>query len=116
MPATAARKAFVGQALRFETAAGVSATASPSSTELERETCLDVLANAATLASSQASLYSIGRRLYSLTAFQVQHRLKIGDTITLDDQNFAAAKDVIVWSITERAAAGKRVTDLVVYG
>lgn len=51
-----------------------------------------------------------------MTAFQVQHRLKIGDTITLDDQNFAAAKDVIVWSITERAAAGKRVTDLVVYG
>ena len=117
MPATDARKAFVGQPLRFETSTGVSTTAYPSAEEIEIETNLDVLANAQSLAASLTSLYAAGRNLYTVEAFKVQLKLKRGDTVTYKHpQFFPAGKDFIVWSITERVAGGELKTILTLYG
>ena len=117
MPATAARKAFVAEPYRWETATGVSLTVYPAADEYERETCLDTLANAATLATSLAALLAAGRRHYTLTVFKNQHRLKRGDTINYTHpQFFPAGRDFIVWSVAERVQGGERITELRLYG
>ena len=117
MPATAARKAFVGQDLRWESAAGVSTTAYPAAEEMVIETLLDVLADAQSLAAAKASLYAAGKKKYSFEVYKMQHRLKRGDTITLKHIKFIPAGiSAIVWLVREHVGEGRRSTYLEVFG
>ena len=115
--ATAARKAFVAVPYRYESATGVTLTQYPAADEYIRDTNLDVLANASTLATAIKDLVSAGKRQWTLTVVKVQHKLKRGDTITIKHpQYFATGRNFLVQTISETVGDGARVTRLQVYG
>ena len=115
--ATAARKAFVSVPYRYESATGVTLTQYPAAAEYTRNTALDVLANASTLATSIKDLVSAGKRQWTLAVVRVQHKLKRGDIITIKHpQYFAAGRDFIIQTISETVGDSERITRLQVYG
>lgn len=108
-------KALRSQAYRYVTDEDASIQTSHALAEvLEKDTIIDVEANAQTEATRLLSLHGVRRDLYRIPVGWRLFKFTLGQTITLDIDRFDLPKDFVIVGIEENAA--RREASLTVWG
>lgn len=115
MPVTDARRELISVKFRTEINEDTAVkTAHKRARELEIDSPLDVLADAASLASGTLTLFKELRHNYQVEVIGQQFKRKLGETITLkfSDLGLDGTKDAIVRGIKEDADKKTTTLDL----